>query len=54
MITDTAFCRNAAYHQPGDTWDKLDYVRMAKVVDGVLAVLTTWPAADARAGARRP
>jgi hypothetical protein len=54
MITDTAFCRNTSYHQPGDTWDKLDYVRMAKVVDGVRAVLTTWPAADARAGARRP
>ena len=47
MITDTAFCRNASYHQPGDTWEKLDYVRM--VVDGVLTVLTTWPGPEARA-----
>jgi hypothetical protein len=42
MITDTAFCRSQAYHQPGDTWDKLDYVRMAKVVDGVAGALTIW------------
>jgi Zn-dependent M28 family amino/carboxypeptidase len=35
MITDTAFYRNQSYHTADDTPDKLDYVRMAKVVDGV-------------------
>jgi hypothetical protein len=37
MVTDTAFLRNAQYHQPGDTPDKLDYRRMAQVVQGLLA-----------------
>lgn len=41
MLTDTAFCRNRAYHQSGDTWDKLDYVRMAKVVDGVYGAIAS-------------
>jgi len=35
MVTDTAFCRNSAYHQSGDTADTLDYARMADVVVGV-------------------
>ena len=35
MVTDTAFYRNAEYHQAGDTWDTLDYRRMADVVVGV-------------------
>jgi len=39
MITDTAFYRNAEYHRTGDTADRLDYVRMAKVVVGVYAVI---------------
>ncbi len=38
MITDTAFLRNHQYHRAGDTWDKLDYRRMAKVVQGVYAL----------------
>lgn len=38
MVTDTAFYRNPNYHQAGDTWEKLDYQRMAKVVQGVYAV----------------
>ena len=38
MITDTAFMRNREYHQAGDTHDRLDYVRMAKVVQAVYAV----------------
>ncbi len=38
MITDTAFLRNPNYHTADDTWDKLDYRRMAKVVQGVYAV----------------
>ncbi len=35
MVTDTAFCRNRQYHQPGDTADRLDYARMAQAVIGV-------------------
>ncbi len=38
MVTDTAFNRNDDYHGAGDTADKLDYDRMAKVVQGVYAV----------------
>ena len=32
MITDTAFYRNPNYHRASDTWDTLDYGRMAHVV----------------------
>ncbi|WP_020558428.1 M28 family peptidase [Thiofilum flexile] len=39
MITDTAFYRNLNYHSKADTWDKLDYVRMADVLRGVMAVI---------------
>lgn len=39
MITDTAFFRNTNYHKAGDTADTLDYQRMAKVVQGVYAVV---------------
>jgi hypothetical protein len=35
MITDTAFYRNPHYHLGSDTYDTLDYERMAKVVQGV-------------------
>lgn len=38
MITDTAFYRNTEYHRRGDTYDRLDYGRMAKVVEGVYAL----------------
>jgi Zn-dependent M28 family amino/carboxypeptidase len=37
MITDTAFHRNKEYHQSGDTYERLDYRRMAQVVQGVYA-----------------
>jgi hypothetical protein len=36
MVTDTAFYRNKAYHQDGDTMERLDYRRMAQVIDAVL------------------
>lgn len=39
MITDTAFNRNTEYHGAGDTHDRLDYRRMAKVVQGVYAYI---------------
>jgi hypothetical protein len=38
MVTDTSFMRNPNYHLAGDTWDKLDYFRMAQVVQGLYAV----------------
>jgi len=38
FITDTAFWRNMDYHDQGDTWDRLDYDRMASVIDGVFSV----------------
>jgi Zn-dependent M28 family amino/carboxypeptidase len=40
MITDTAPFRNPFYHTAGDTPDKLDYGRMARVVDGLQAVVS--------------
>jgi Zn-dependent M28 family amino/carboxypeptidase len=39
MITDTAFYRNTAYHAALDTADRLDYTRMAMVVQGVNAAV---------------
>jgi len=35
MVTDTAFYRNPHYHKKTDTWDTLDYNRMAHVVTQV-------------------
>jgi Zn-dependent M28 family amino/carboxypeptidase len=40
MITDTAFYRNLNYHTAQDTPEKLDYKRMAMVVEGVYAAVT--------------
>jgi hypothetical protein len=44
MITDTAFLRSPDYHGAGDTPDKLDYARMAKVAQGVFALTRQTPA----------
>jgi hypothetical protein len=41
MITDTAFYRNPNYHRMTDTPDTLDYERLAHVVTGVYAAMTT-------------
>lgn len=35
MVTDTAFYRNKAYHTADDTWDRLNYAKMADVVRAV-------------------
>ena len=35
MITDTAFARNMAYHTVNDTADRLDYEKMAQVIQAV-------------------
>ena len=39
MITDTAFFRNTHYHKASDTAEKLDYQKMAQVVEGVYSAL---------------
>jgi hypothetical protein len=39
MVTDTAFMRNTNYHTEEDTPEKLDYARMAQVVQAVAAVV---------------
>ena len=39
MVTDTAFYRNVDYHTARDTADRLDYVRMAQLVQGLRAVV---------------
>jgi Zn-dependent M28 family amino/carboxypeptidase len=36
MITDTSFYRNFEYHKNGDTPERLDYKKMAGVVEGVI------------------
>jgi hypothetical protein len=48
MVTDTAPFRYPWYHTEGDTPDKLDYDRLARVVEGLAAVVEAW------AGARGP
>jgi hypothetical protein len=35
MVTDTAFYRYRHYHSATDTPEKIDYVRMARVVEGL-------------------
>ena len=42
MVTDTAFYRNPNYHAPSDLPDTLDYIRMAKVVEGLSAAVAAW------------
>jgi len=39
MVTDTAPFRNPNYHQPSDRPDTLDYARLARVTDGLVAVV---------------
>ena len=43
MITDTAWYRNPRYHSAADTPETLDYARMALVVEGVAAALSSIP-----------
>jgi Zn-dependent M28 family amino/carboxypeptidase len=49
MITDTALFRYNHYHRPSDTPDKLDYLSMAHVVDGMLAATIALAGGDAGA-----
>jgi hypothetical protein len=39
MVTDTAFYRYAHYHTGGDTPDRVDYDRTARVVAGLARVV---------------
>jgi hypothetical protein len=39
LVTDTAYLRNPNYHTRNDTAGTLDYVRMARVVDGVFSAV---------------
>jgi hypothetical protein len=39
MVTDTAFYRYADYHTVGDTPDKVDYERTARVVAALTRVI---------------
>ena len=39
MVTDTAPFRYPWYHTAGDTPDKIDYDKLAQVVDGLEAVV---------------
>ena len=43
MVTDTAWYRNPRYHTAQDTPDTLDYVSMARVVEGIAAALGAIP-----------
>lgn len=43
MITDTSFYRNHHYHEVAeDTWDKLDYNRMVKVIQAVYVAVMNY------------
>ena len=42
MVTDTAHWRNANYHKPEDTAEKLNFPEMARAVEGLEAVLRSW------------
>lgn len=42
MITDTSFFRNNNYHTVQDTPEKLNYQKMAEVVNGVLNLVLSW------------
>ncbi len=42
MVTDTAFYRNPHYHAPTDLPGTLDYERMDKVVQGLVAAIGEW------------
>src|SRR6185436_6669511 len=39
MVTDTAFFRDPRYHTADDTWDAIDYGRLARVTAGLARVV---------------
>ncbi|NJM50970.1 MAG: M28 family peptidase [Sphingomonadales bacterium] len=42
MITDTAIFRYPHYHKISDTPDKIDYAKLARVIEGLEAVVRHW------------
>jgi Zn-dependent M28 family amino/carboxypeptidase len=46
MVTDTAFYRYPHYHRATDTPEKLDYARMARVVEGLAGAIATLAGRD--------
>jgi len=42
MINDTAMLRNKNYHKEGDTIEKLDFDRMAEVVNGCYHAISSF------------
>ena len=46
MVTDTAFFRNAHYHEGTDTPDRLDYDRMSRVTEGLVHVVVDLAGGD--------
>jgi hypothetical protein len=43
MVTDTSFYRNKHYHTSADTWQTLDYEKMAMLITGLYkTVLQYW------------
>ncbi len=46
MASDTAYFRYRWYHTPQDTPERLDYSRMARVVEGLQRVIEHWASAD--------
>jgi Zn-dependent M28 family amino/carboxypeptidase len=41
MVTDTSFYRNKNYHTAADTYETLDYVRMAELTRGLVSALSS-------------
>ena len=46
MVTDTAPFRYPYYHTPEDTVDKVDFDRLARVVEGLASVIGHLGAGD--------
>jgi Zn-dependent M28 family amino/carboxypeptidase len=42
MVTDTAAFRYPHYHSAADTPDKVDYARLARVIDGLARMIRGW------------
>ncbi|MDO4570776.1 MAG: M28 family peptidase [Planctomycetia bacterium] len=43
FLTNTAFYRTPHYHEPTDTWEKLDYTKMAHIALGLRAAIEILP-----------
>ena len=46
MVTDTAPFRNPHYHLPSDRPETVDYDRLARVTQGLVAVRKSWAGCD--------